>query len=61
MPPDEAFKAFFPVNEQIVCEPFETGPIHETFLISLPENKQQFILQKVNHSIFKQVDLLQEN
>lgn len=61
MPPDQVFKAFFPGNEQIVCETFGTGHIHETFLISLPNNGEQYILQKINHSIFKQVDLLQEN
>ena len=58
---DEVFQAFFKENELIVCEPYGNGHIHETFLLTLQNEKKQFILQKINCSVFKQVDFLQEN
>ena len=40
---------------------FGEGMINSTYRVTLKENKTQYILQKINHSIFRDVDMLQSN
>ncbi len=41
--------------------PFGDGHINSTYRVSLKNIKKEYVLQKINHSIFKDVDLLQNN
>lgn len=47
-------------QEVISCEKFGNGHINFTFLVKT-EDKSKYILQKINTSIFKDVDVLQNN
>lgn len=38
-----------------------SGHIHETFLVETTTNSKDFILQKINHRVFPDVDLLMNN
>ena len=42
-------------------EPFGEGLINSTFKISDEKGEPKYILQRVNHSIFRDVDVLQDN
>lgn len=42
-------------------KPFGSGLINSTFSVSFFNSKTEFVLQKINHQIFKDVDLLQNN
>ena len=44
-----------------VVEPFGNGHINDTFLASAGGDKPKYILQRINHQIFKDVDMLQNN
>ena len=46
-----------PVN----VEPFGEGLINSTFKISDEKGEPRYILQRVNHEVFKEVDVLQDN
>jgi len=52
----------FRIEEVItVVEPFGNGHINDTFLAITKEGKAKYILQRINHHIFKNVDRLQNN
>jgi Ser/Thr protein kinase RdoA (MazF antagonist) len=52
----------FQTDESItVLVPFGNGHINETFLAKNSEGKAKYILQRINHHIFKDVDMLQNN
>jgi len=44
-----------------VVEPFGNGHINDTFLATNSEGVPKYILQRINHHIFKDVDMLQNN
>ena len=44
-----------------VVEPFGNGHINDTFLAKNSEGEAKYILQRINHNIFKDVDMLQNN
>lgn len=44
------------------AEPFGSGHIHQTFLVqTIESDKPDYILQKINHHVFNNVDLLMTN
>ena len=44
-----------------VVEPFGNGHINDTFLAKNSEGLAKYVLQRINHHIFKDVDMLQSN
>ncbi|MGL4854793.1 MAG: hypothetical protein ACRC37_06030, partial [Lentisphaeria bacterium] len=56
--------AQFKVNEKVVdAYPYGTGHINDTYKVECTHNshKVNYILQRINHNIFKKPMLLQEN
>lgn len=52
----------FQIDEKIVVvEPFGGGHINDTFLARNDKGEAKYILQRINHHIFKDVDMLQNN
>ena len=53
----------FAISEEIASvEPLGTGLINDTFRVkTLPEDAPDYVLQRVNHAIFQDVELLQRN
>lgn len=52
----------FRVNGRIeTIRPYGSGHINDTFLVTLTSGEEQFILQKINHLIFKDVEGLMDN
>lgn len=41
--------------------PFGEGMINSTYCVTLNDNKTQYVLQKINHHIFQNVEMLQSN
>jgi len=61
MPLQALFKYFQVEDEIKLVEPFGNGHINDTFLAINSEGKSKYILQHINHHIFKDVDMLQNN
>ena len=55
------FNHFQSEDKITVVEPFGNGHINDTFLAINSEGKAKYILQRINHRIFKDVDMLQNN
>jgi hypothetical protein len=55
------FEQFQLEDKITVAEPYGNGHINDTFLAINSEGKAKYILQRINHRIFKDVDLLQNN
>ena len=55
------FNQFQLEDKVTVVEPFGNGHINDTLLAKNEEGKAKYILQRINHSIFKDVDMLQKN
>ncbi|MCL1932646.1 MAG: aminoglycoside phosphotransferase family protein [Candidatus Azobacteroides sp.] len=55
------FNHFQSEDKITVVEPFGNGHINDTFLAITGEGKAKYILQRINHRIFKDVDMLQNN
>ena len=52
----------FDISGEIIdIKPFGNGLINSTFSVCSLNSKSEYILQKINHQIFKDVDLLQDN
>lgn len=52
----------FDISGKIIdIKPFGNGLINSTFSVCILNSKSDFILQKINHQIFKDIDLLQDN
>ena len=52
----------FQLEDKItVVEPFGNGHINDTYIAKNSEGKAKYILQRINHHIFKDVDILQNN
>ncbi|MDR1951123.1 MAG: aminoglycoside phosphotransferase family protein [Bacteroidales bacterium] len=52
----------FQIDEKmVVVEPFGNGHINDTFVAKNEKNEPKYILQRINHHIFKDVDMLQNN
>jgi Ser/Thr protein kinase RdoA (MazF antagonist) len=61
MPSLELFNQF-QIEEKIsVVEPFGNGHINDTYLAKNAEGQAKYVLQRINHLIFKDVDMLQNN
>lgn len=52
---------FFHGGETETVNPFGDGLINSTYRTTLKNDSKEFVLQKINHHIFKDVDLLQNN
>lgn len=52
---------FFHGGEIEAVVPFGDGLINSTYRATLKNESREFVLQKINHQIFKDVDLLQNN
>ncbi len=55
------FKNFQVHGEFDRAEPYGSGHINDTYLISTRQHKPDYILQRVNHNIFKNVPMLMDN
>jgi len=56
------FDSFITEGSFLKAEPFGSGHIHETYFIKTAEaEKDDYILQKINNSIFRNIAELQEN
>jgi Ser/Thr protein kinase RdoA (MazF antagonist) len=52
----------FQIDETMtVVEPFGNGHINDTFMAKNDKGEPKYILQRINHHIFKDVDMLQNN
>ena len=52
----------FQIEEQMsVVEPFGNGHINDTYLAKNEKGEPKYVLQRINHHIFKDVDMLQNN
>jgi len=52
----------FPLEDRVVSiEPFGNGHINDTLKITTDKGEIKYILQRINHMIFTNVDMLQEN
>lgn len=60
MQPTQIFAKFIYDDELISCEKYGNGHINVTYLVNTKNNKQ-YILQKINSNIFKDVDMLMSN
>lgn len=53
---------YFQINDNVKdIIPFGGGHINSTYCVKLESNCDEYILQKINHHIFKDVELLQNN
>lgn len=52
---------FLPGGEVLKITEFGEGHINSTYRVTLKNESKEYILQKINHSIFKDIDLLQNN
>ena len=60
--PSPALLDNFLIEDRItVVEPFGNGHINDTFLVKNFVGQAKYILQRINHHIFKDVDMLQSN
>lgn len=48
-------------GEAGVCTPFGSGHIHDTYLVRTVSGENSYILQRVNHKIFRNVPAMMEN
>jgi Ser/Thr protein kinase RdoA (MazF antagonist) len=52
----------FQIDEKMaVVEPFGNGHINDTYLAKNDKGEPKYVLQRINHHIFKDVDMLQNN
>ena len=61
MPSPALLNQFQLKDNMTVVEPFGNGHINDTFVAKNSEGKPKYILQRINHHIFKDVDMLQNN
>ncbi|MDR1918612.1 MAG: phosphotransferase [Tannerellaceae bacterium] len=57
----EIFKQFRPQDAVVSVEPFGNGHINDTLKVVTPAGEADYILQRINHHIFTNVDMLQHN
>ena len=57
---DEALEAFGIIDRATYCEPYGNGHINDTFLVVCKCGKR-YILQRINHQIFKKPQEIMEN
>ncbi len=52
----------FQLKEKVVSvEPFGNGHINDTLKVTVENNEVKYVLQRINHLIFNNVDMLQDN
>ena len=53
---------YFPLKgRSVYVEPYGNGHINDTFKVSTDKSESGYVLQRINHLIFKNVDMLQNN
>jgi Ser/Thr protein kinase RdoA (MazF antagonist) len=52
---------FDPEEKAVEVTPFGNGHINDTLKVTASSGKEKYILQRINHHIFKNVDMLQHN
>lgn len=57
----KVFEFFNTESSYISAEPYGSGHIHDTFKVETAGNSPDYILQKLNNYIFKDISALQEN
>ncbi|MDR0795431.1 MAG: aminoglycoside phosphotransferase family protein [Tannerella sp.] len=58
----EQILSHFPLKgKPVFVEPFGGGHINDTYKVTIEGTDSEYILQRINHLIFKDVDLLQSN
>ncbi len=58
----EIFEYFTPDGSFFMGEPYGSGHIHDTFRVETRESdKDNYILQRLNNKIFKNIPALQQN
>ncbi len=57
----EVIRNFFPNRETASCVPFGNGHINSTFKLSLENETQEYILQKINTKVFKNPQQIVQN
>lgn len=60
---EEALASFRVEGKVLSCESYGNGHINDTFLVvcEVPEGQKRYILQRMNHEIFKKPEELMEN
>ncbi|RZK65464.1 MAG: desulfatase [Pedobacter sp.] len=48
-------------SNSIKVKPFGSGHINDTYLIEYSDSDMKFLLQRINHHVFKDVDILMDN
>ncbi|MNK20793.1 N-acetylhexosamine 1-kinase [compost metagenome] len=48
-------------SDSIKVKPFGSGHINDTYLIEYADSDLKFLLQRINHHVFKDVDILMDN
>ena len=52
----------FPLaSKPVYVEPYGNGHINDTFKVTTDDSESEYVLQRINHLIFKNVDVLQNN
>ena len=60
-PSPDLFNQFQLEDKITAVEPFGNGHINDTFLAKNKEGEAKYILQRINHHIFTDVDMLSNN
>lgn len=58
---NQIIEKFPEIKNVVSVKPLTSGLINQTYLVTTQEGTPNFILQCINHNIFKNVDLLQKN
>ena len=58
---NQIIEKFPEITNVELVKPLTAGLINQTYLVTTQEGTPNFILQCINHNIFKNVDLLQNN
>ena len=57
----EVFKHFQVKGDFLEAQPYGSGHINDTYLVRTQQHAPDYILQRVNHNIFKNVPMLMDN
>lgn len=52
---------FFPNTTGHIVEPFGAGLINDTYWVQVQDDQQEWLLQRLNHFVFRQPDIVMEN
>lgn len=60
-PVEEIIRKFSIEGEEFVCQPYGSGHINDTFLVRSLSSSPDYLLQRINHQVFQNVEALMEN